>query len=62
MDIEIIDDAVWVTDEQAFQMCHEMAKKEGLMVGGSAGLNTWAAVKQANELQVFCVTIESSLQ
>jgi len=51
MDFKKIDDVVRVTDEQSFRMCHEMAKKEGLMVGGSAGLNTWAAVKLANELE-----------
>ena len=63
MDIEIIDDVVRVTDEQAFRMCHEMAKKEGLMVGGSAGLNTWAAVELANELEVsyFCSLVQKSL-
>jgi len=51
MNFEKIDDVIRVTDERAFRMCHEMAKKEGLMVGGSSGMNTWAAVKLANELE-----------
>jgi len=33
-------------------MCHALARKEGLMVGGSAGLNAYAAIKLANEIKV----------
>ena len=39
-------------DEDAFHTCHELARREGLLVGGSAGLNTWAAVQIANNLEV----------
>ena len=39
-------------DEDAFLTCHELARKEGLLVGGSAGLNTWAAIHLANQLEV----------
>jgi cystathionine beta-synthase len=41
-----------VTDVEAFSMCHALARKEGLMVGGSAGLNAHAAIKLANEIEV----------
>ena len=41
-----------MSDSEAFQMCHELARTEGLMVGGSAGLNTFAAVDLANNLTV----------
>ena len=39
-------------DEDAFHTCHELARREGLLVGGSAGLNTWAAVQIANNMEV----------
>ena len=52
MDFSVIDDVIQVTDEQSFQTCHQLARKEGLMVGGSAGLNTWAAIQVANQLEV----------
>jgi len=51
MDFSVVDDVVQVKDEDAFQTCHELARKEGLMVGGSAGLNTWAAIQIANQLE-----------
>lgn len=52
LDTDIIDDVIQVSDPEAFQTCHELAKKEGLLVGGSAGLNTFAALKIANETEV----------
>jgi cystathionine beta-synthase len=52
MDFSVIDSVIQVTDEQSFQTCHQLARKEGLMVGGSAGLNTWAAIQLANQLEV----------
>jgi len=51
MDFSLIDDVVQVKDEDAFATCHELARKEGLMVGGSAGLNTWTALQIANNLE-----------
>ena len=51
MDFAVIDDVIQVRDEDAFATCHELAKKEGLMVGGSAGLNTFAAIQLANQLE-----------
>jgi len=51
MDFDIIDDVIQVTDTQSFQTCHKLARVEGLMVGGSAGLNTWAAIQLANQLE-----------
>ena len=52
MDFSLIDDVIQVKDEDAFHICHQLARKEGLMVGGSAGLNTWAALQIANQLEV----------
>ena len=40
-----------MTDEEAFRMCHRLARTEGLLVGGSAGMNVHAAVELANSLE-----------
>lgn len=47
IDFSVIDDVVQVHDSDAFKMCHSLARSEGLMVGGSAGLNVHAAVEVA---------------
>ncbi len=52
MDAAVVDEVVQVSDEESFRTCHELARKEGLMVGGSAGLNSFAALKIANEIEV----------
>lgn len=46
----IIDDIVRVTDDQAYQTAKLLAKKEGMMVGISAGANVFAAQHIAKEL------------
>jgi hypothetical protein len=38
------------TLEQAFDMCHHLARAEGLCVGGSGGLNVTAALQVADKL------------
>lgn len=52
LNVDIVDDVIQVADNDAFRMCHELARTEGLMVGGSAGLNTYAAVQLANQAEV----------
>tara|TARA_B100001142_G_scaffold322698_1_gene371484 strand:- start:675 stop:2717 length:2043 start_codon:yes stop_codon:yes gene_type:complete len=42
-DIDAIDGMVRGNDEDAFAMCREVAANEGLLLGGSAGLNLHAA-------------------
>lgn len=32
-------------------MCHRLARKEGMLVGGSAGMNVHASVELANSLE-----------
>ncbi len=56
MDANVVDDVVQVTDQEAFSTCHRLARTEGLMVGGSAGLNCFAALKLANECEVGYIT------
>ena len=36
-----------VTDLDAFNTCAALAHKEGILVGGSAGANVWAAMEVA---------------
>lgn len=46
----ILDRVITVTDDQAYQTAKLLAKKEGLLVGISAGANVFAAQKVAEEL------------
>jgi cysteine synthase len=48
MERAVIDDAVTVTDEEAFGMTLRLVREEGLLVGGSAGLAVAAAITYAN--------------
>ena len=45
-----VDDAIRVTDEEALPMVYDLVKHEGLVVGGSTGINVMAAVKLAKEM------------
>jgi len=47
----IIDDIIRVTDDQAYQTTKLLAKKEGLLVGISAGANVFAAQQVAKDLK-----------
>ncbi len=64
----IIDDIIRVTDDQAYQTTKGLAKKEGLLVGISAGANVFAAQQVAeglkpdqNVVTVLCDTGERYL-
>jgi len=46
----IIDRVMTVTDDEAYQTAKQLSKKEGLLVGISAGANVCAALKVAQEL------------
>ncbi|WP_447968074.1 cysteine synthase A [Nitrospira sp. M1] len=47
----IVDKIITVTDEEAYQYTKQLAKKEGLLVGISAGANVFAAQKVAAQMQ-----------
>lgn len=42
-DINVVDGMVRATDEHAFRTCREVAANDGLLIGGSSGLNLHAA-------------------
>lgn len=46
-DRKVVDDIIPVTDENAAQTVHEMARKEGILCGVSGGANIWAALQVA---------------
>jgi cysteine synthase A len=46
----ILDGVLTVTDDEAYQTTKLLSKKEGLLVGISAGANVFAAQKVAKEL------------
>jgi cysteine synthase A len=50
LDTKIIDSVVSVTDDEATQMAASLARREGLLVGVSAGANVFAAAQVAGEL------------
>ncbi|MDB5392971.1 MAG: cysK [Rhodospirillales bacterium] len=45
-----VDDAVQITDEEALPIIFDLIKEEGLVLGGSSGINVAAAIKVAREL------------
>jgi cysteine synthase len=47
---KILDRVVTITDDEAYQTAKQLSKKEGLLVGISAGANVFAAQKIADEL------------
>lgn len=51
LNMTLVDRMIRVSDTEAFSMAHLLAQSEGMMVGGSAGLNVFAAIKLANTLE-----------
>ncbi|KAF9438379.1 Cysteine synthase 1 [Entomortierella beljakovae] len=49
-DIELIDDAVQIPDEESIKMIYRLLDEEGIYVGASSALNVVAAVEMAKKL------------
>ncbi len=45
-----IDDAFQIPDEEMLPVCYDLLQKEGLLLGGSSGINVAAAIRLANAL------------
>ncbi len=50
LDLELADDVILVPDPPAFEMMRQLASKEGLLCGSSAGANVVAALQVARSL------------
>ncbi|WP_365972919.1 pyridoxal-phosphate dependent enzyme [Moorena sp. SIO4G3] len=48
LDFSVIDEVLKISDQQAISTCHQLVNDEGLLVGGSSGLNVFAAQFIAN--------------
>lgn len=49
LDVNMIDDIVEVTDDDAINTARELTAKQGLLVGTSSGANVWAAKQMAEK-------------
>lgn len=49
-DLDLVDDAIQVPDEDSIVMAYRLLDEEGLYIGGTGGLNVAAAVKVAQDL------------
>jgi cysteine synthase A len=45
LDVSLIDEVITVSDDDAITTARELARKEGTLVGTSAGANVWAALQ-----------------
>jgi len=51
VDFDLLDDIYQITDKEAFLMTREIARREGLLVGGSSGAALWGVMKLAGSLE-----------
>lgn len=51
MDFSVVDDVFKVTDQQAFETARQLARREGILAGGSSGANVWLALKIAEQVE-----------
>jgi len=66
MQLNLIDEIIKVTDDDAGNTARRLAKEEGILAGISSGAATWAAVEIAKRsenavslLSSFCRTLEN---
>ncbi len=64
LDVDVIDDIIKVSNDNAFQMARRLAKEEGVLAGISSGAAVWAALeiakKDENKGKVIVVIIPST--
>lgn len=49
LDVQLIDEVVEVTDDDAIQTARDLAKSQGILVGTSSGANVWASIQMAHK-------------
>ena len=49
MDFSVVDDVMQFTDDQAFETARLLARREGLLCGGSSGANVWGCIQLAHQ-------------
>ena len=57
IDMALVDEVIQVNDGECFRMARELAKREGILVGGSSGMVLHAALKVCEHLQSGLVVI-----
>ena len=57
MNFDVVDAMLSVTDKQCFDMCLRMSREEGLLTGGSSGLNMHAAVELSGRVKPGSVIV-----
>ncbi len=57
LDFSLIDEVIQVSDEQAISMCYKLLQTEGILVGGSSGLNIFASKCIAEQLDEESVVV-----
>lgn len=66
MDFKWIDALIPVEDKDTFETCRMLAEREGLMIGGSSGLNVYGALQLAKQLDepavIVTVLVDSGLK
>ncbi len=50
LDVELIDEVITVTDDDAINTARTLASTQGALVGTSSGANVWSAMQLANKL------------
>lgn len=51
MDFCVVDGMMQVNDKEAFHIARELATKEGILGGGSTGVNVWGAIELAKKIK-----------
>lgn len=57
IDFSYIDDVMQVSDKQAFDTARLLARREGILAGGSSGVNIWAALQIAQKVKVPTIIV-----